>query len=85
MPYYAIFATPLDRPFALDGSGSEYSAELDAESDDAAYLEAERHFQPNLLAIHYYPTRDKTVAEGRTLIDYEDVERARIRDEEADL
>lgn len=73
MPYYAIFSTPLSNPFALDGTGSEYSAELDAETDEDAMAEAERHLQPHLLAIHWYPTRDKEPADGRTVVDYEDL------------
>ena len=75
MPYYAIFGTPLSNPFALDSSGSEYSAELDADNDDDARAEAEKHFQPHLLALHWYPTRDRKPADGRTVVDYEDLAR----------
>lgn len=82
MPYYAIFATPLSNPFALDWSGSEYSTELDADNDADAMTEAEKQFQPFLLAIHWYPTREKKLDEGRTVIDYEEVEKDKVRQQE---
>jgi hypothetical protein len=73
MPYFAVFGTPLSDPFRLDGS--EYSAELDAGNDNDAMAEAERHFQPHLLALHWYPTRDRVPAEFRLVVDYEELAR----------
>ena len=82
MPYYAIFATPLSNPFSLDWSGSEYSAELDAENAADAMAEAEKQFQPHVLAVHWYPTREKKLDEGRTVVDYEELEKEELRREE---
>ena len=62
----------------LTDSGSEYSTELDAETDEDAMAEAERHFQPHLLAIHWHPTREKRINEGRTAVDYEDLAREEL-------
>lgn len=85
MPYYAIFATPLsDFPFPI-APDDEYSAELRGETDDAALREAESQFQPFLLAVHYYATRERRLEGFRTIADYEAVARARLRAEEADL
>lgn len=83
MPYYAVFATPLASSFRPIRQGSEYSAELDATTDEAAMDEAERHFEPFLLAVHHYETRERKPDQGRTVIDYEDEAITKIREKEA--